>query len=65
MSVRDIIKAYLKEHGYDGLCTDECGCRLDDLIPCESGDFNNPLDCVPGYRALDEEGHWCIQEDKP
>ncbi len=26
MNCMEIIKAYLKEHGYDGLAGDECGC---------------------------------------
>jgi hypothetical protein len=45
MTVREIIENYLKENGYDGLCSDECGCQIGDLCPCESYMFN----CVPGY----------------
>jgi hypothetical protein len=45
MTVREIIEAYLKEHGYDGLCDDECGCSIDDLMECCSG-F-----CEPGYKV--------------
>ena len=65
--VRTIVAEYLREHGFDGLCTDECGCNVRDLFPCESGDHNNPLDCVPGSKARDpDEPHlWVIQEDKP
>jgi len=34
MTVREIVKAQLEEKGYDGLCTRDCGCGLDDLMPC-------------------------------
>ena len=45
MTVKEMVIAALKAGGYDGLCADECGCRLDDLMPCDS-----PCDkCEPGY----------------
>jgi len=44
MTVTEIVWDYLKSHGYDGLCGDECGCGLDDLMPCD-----RHTDCVPGY----------------
>jgi len=49
MNVKEIVKAYLREHGYDGLYTDSygCGCEDDDLIPC--GDYTG--DCQPGYKV--------------
>lgn len=36
MTIIDIVKKYLLENKYDGLCDceNECGCRLDDLAPC-------------------------------
>jgi len=34
MQVTEIVKDWLKSHGYDGLYTDECGCRIEDLAPC-------------------------------
>lgn len=46
-NVLDIIVTYLKEHGYDGLCYDDCGCHLDDLCPC--GELS--LNCEPGYEV--------------
>ena len=37
MTVKSIVKNYLSEQGYDGLCNDDdCGCGLNDLMPCES-----------------------------
>jgi len=53
----DIIKAYLKANGYDGLAGCERGCWLDDFAPCCDG----PLpDCVPGHTVMGWfEGDYC------
>jgi len=45
---RDMIAAYLRDHGYDGLYCDECGCDLADLMPC-GGDW--AIDCLAGYKT--------------
>ena len=45
MTVKEIVIEYLKANGYDGLCGEECGCAIDDLVPCDS----DPSDCKPGY----------------
>lgn len=37
--------AWLRENGYDGLAGYQCGCGLDDLMPC-----SEPFNCVPGHR---------------
>lgn len=61
-NVREIVVAYLKKHGYDGLCTDDCGCGLDDLAPCgECMDL-----CVPGYKrpAEDDDYDFIITPEK-
>ena len=44
--VAEIVKDYLEAHGYDGLCREECGCRVDHLFPC-CGDGTDV--CKPGY----------------
>ena len=54
MDVKEIVKKYLKDNGYDGLVRldVECGCKLDDLMPC-----NGPeVDCEPGYLQSCPEG---------
>lgn len=56
MTIRQIIETYLRENHFDGLFCDECGCDLDDLMPCSS---EGALSCQPGYKhPCDcEEGH--------
>lgn len=53
MTVLEIVREYLKENGYDGLCNPEleCGCGLDDLAPC--GEMG--MDCEPAYVAESPE----------
>lgn len=34
MNVREIVIAHLKDGGFDGLAGEDCGCGLDDLMPC-------------------------------
>ena len=36
MTVIDIVEKYLRDHGYDGLSGDECGCSVYYLAPCDS-----------------------------
>ena len=64
MTIKEIIKAYLLQNGYDGLCNPdlECGCGNDDLFPC--GECYE--DCIPGYIGPDTtgEGDFGIYESK-
>jgi len=58
MTVKEIVHDWLKEHGYDGLCSDCCGCGLDELFPCDEGGC---ADCVPGHLTRecdDTECEW-------
>ena len=48
MTVHEIILEYLEEHGFDGLCTNECGCSIDDLAPCCCSEC--VMDCVPARK---------------
>jgi len=45
--VYEILKDWLKENEFDGLYSNdyECGCKIDDLIPCDMLRGN----CVAGY----------------
>lgn len=48
MTLRDIVKKYLEDNGFDGLfCPDECACALDDLFPCDEPHD----DCESGYKV--------------
>ena len=44
--VIEIVRTYLQKNSYDGLCNVECGCFLDDLMPCSEPQS----DCEAGYR---------------
>jgi len=47
MDCRDIIREYIMQSDYDGLCNldVECGCGLDDFMPCGE----DCMDCEPAY----------------
>lgn len=45
LDLNEMVIKYLKDNGFDGLCSDECGCTLDDLFPCETPS----ADCCGGY----------------
>jgi len=50
MTVKDIIEKYLRENGFDGLASEDCGCGVEDgLAPCESC---NIFECAPAYRFI-------------
>ncbi len=64
MTGRDIVKEYLRAHGYDGLfARGECACLVDDLMPCGE----TLRDCSPGYhKPCDCGDHvFHITADKP
>lgn len=51
MRVIEIVKAHLVENGFGGLVADgaECGCEIDDLVPCG----HDCSQCEPGYKHAD------------
>lgn len=64
-TVARIVGAWLREHGYDGLYREECGCLLDDLIPCGGEGID---DCMAGYRHPCDCGGECdshVGPEKP
>lgn len=75
MTVKDIIKKYLKDNGYDGLYNSgECACLVNELAPCDSADIfrceagyyvkcdHNPETCPLGG---DPDCDWHIVREKP
>ena len=77
MNLRGIIKKYLEDNGFDGLCGDECGCQTSDLFCCENPNMDV---CQPGYKKLcpgenncpnceecpePNTGSWCMTTKKP
>jgi len=46
-TVARIVTAWLREHGYDGLYRQECGCLIEDFMPCGGEGID---DCMAGYR---------------
>lgn len=50
----DILHDALAAFGYDGLCNPdiECGCTLDDFMPCRAADMIN---CKPGHKRKHPE----------
>ncbi len=53
--VAEMVSEWLRTNGYDGLCNPdaECGCGLDDLVPCSYMDERR---CVCAYEIQDKEG---------
>ena len=47
MEIRQIVEQWLRANGYDGLTTVDCGCVVDDLMPC--GEY--VADCEAGYKV--------------
>lgn len=62
-NVSDIVLAWLKANGYDGLTDDDgCGCTLEDFAPCGCCICN----CFPGYNHRDKsESDFSISREKP
>jgi len=49
MTVKEIVQTWLTEHGYDGLCCEDCGCGGDIFMDCCSEGID---DCQPAYRHV-------------
>ena len=57
-SIKEIVTEWLEHEGYDGLCNPhlECGCNLNNLIPCDYEVEN----CVAGHKELQNDGDWLM-----
>jgi len=60
MNVCEIVTKYLIENGYSGLYSEDCGCKIGDLFPCQEC----PDKCKAGYLQEDCDGWW-IGTEKP
>jgi hypothetical protein len=49
MNVREIVTAHLKAGGFDGLTMDDCGCDIDDIMPCGACDME---ECMPAKKVF-------------
>ncbi|MEN6426075.1 MAG: hypothetical protein ABFE13_11970 [Phycisphaerales bacterium] len=47
MRCSGIVATWLRDNGYDGLAGEECGCGVEDLMPC----CDTYAECEPAY-------HW-------
>ena len=47
VNVKAVVAEYLEKHKFDGLWSDECASKLDDLMPC--GDGWDIAECRPGH----------------
>jgi len=54
-TVKQIIEKWLKANNYTGLFNEDCGCELDDLMPCAGWDSGLDL-CRAGYKHLCDGG---------
>jgi hypothetical protein len=59
ITVKEIITKYLKENGYDGLASEDCGCGIDDLMAW--GDIPSCKECNPAYKRTCDKCE--MQED--
>lgn len=55
-----MVEQYLRDYGYDGLCTHDCGCFLGDLAPCGA---INP-DCKPGHKVWSSDEQCFVIKEK-
>ena len=68
MTFHVIVKAWLAEHGYDGLYNEDadCGCRVDDLMPCGEPGIRcragHVVPCDPDTCEVGGECPWHIGE---
>ena len=49
MTIKEIVKKWLKKNGYDGLSNPriDCGCGFNSFMPCDCWHENN---CIAGHK---------------
>jgi hypothetical protein len=62
ISAKKIVRLYLKERGYDGLCKECCGCSLDDLYSC--ADCANECEAAYRYAFVQDSPHNCPEYEE-
>ena len=64
MDVKEIVIKHLEANDFDGLVntTEECGCEIKNLVPCESG----CSECKPAYKHFHPDSYygWDMFEKK-
>jgi hypothetical protein len=48
ITVKEIVRRFLDEHKATGLVGDNCGCEINDLMPCD-GECSG---CIVGYKII-------------
>jgi hypothetical protein len=63
MNIKQMVEERLRKDGFDGLCCDGCGCRVEDLMPCGAP----CMDCKPGHIRYgtfsDKKDTWVIVQE--
>lgn len=56
-TVKAIVEEYLRANGYDGLCSEDCGCDVNDLMVAYDCPHEN---CEVAHKQIckDEESEW-------
>ena len=58
----ELVENYLVDHDFDGLYTEDCGCHVSELFPCDNlswscqAGYEQPCDC-PADEARCQNGH--------
>ena len=53
-TIKKMVRLYMVQNGYTALAGDECGCTLDDLMPCDEPFME---ECVAAYQHKCTEVH--------
>ena len=58
MTIKDIIQNWLRDNNFDGLCNQDCGCGINDIMPCVVNHCLVLCDCVPAKKVVATEEHY-------